>query len=884
MTQRNNKFINSLMEELTPLMKQYNEIKKEFSDSILLFRLGDFYEMFGEDAIKASKILNIALTTRDRGKENPVPMCGVPYHSVDIYISRLLRAGFKVAVCEQMEEPGLSRGPVRREVTKILTPGTAVEIEDLPSEFLKISSIMIGGNKIAFSYLDLQTWEAKCSELDFDSKIKLEDLIAQINPREIIVPKSQKEEISKILYSENGFSLTELEDSYFDPYKGEINLKNHLGVAGLDGIGLSGKPLLIATLSALLQYLKELRRDNLSFIRRISLHTYTDFMILDSVCIRNLELIKNIRDGSKEGSLYGVLDITRTSLGSRMLKEWILHPLLSKEMIEKRLDSVEEFLSNHSRRRELRKILDEISDLERLLSKLVLNVANPRDLMALKNSISPLPSIKNLLKDFNSELIKEKIDSWDSLEDVKEKIEKAIVEDPPSIITEGGIIKEGFDASVDELRKLSREGKEFIARLEKKERERTGISSLKIKYNKVFGYSIEVTKPNLHLVPQDYIRKQTLVNAERFITMELKEWEEKILTAEERSKELEYELFLKIREEVGKERERIQKMAKVIAELDCLSTLAEVAYLRKYSKPKVHDGEKISIVEGRHPVIEALRKEEPFIPNDAEIDCDENQILIITGPNMGGKSTYLRQIALIVIMAQMGSFVPAKSAEIGIVDRIFTRIGASDYLIAGQSTFLVEMHESASILHNATRKSLVLLDEIGRGTSTFDGISIAWAVIEFIHEKLLCRTLFATHYHELTELTQTLKRAKNFHVFVKETKDEVIFLRKIKEGPSDRSFGIQVAKLAGLPREVISRAKEILLDLERKEREELSRRRSTRFRREIEPNQLPLFPEMNIEDKFKKIKERIESIDINNLTPLQALLFLSELKEEIKKD
>lgn len=865
-------------------MKQYNEIKNDFPDTILLFRLGDFYEMFGEDAIKGSKILNIALTTRERGKENPIPMCGVPYHSVNIYISRLLKAGLKVAICEQMEEPGLSRGPVKREVTKILTPGTAVEIEDVPSEFLRISSIMKGRDKIAISYVDLQSWEAKSTELDRESKIRLEDLISQINPKEIIVPKSQAEEFSKILFFENGFSITELEDSYFDPFKGEITLKNHLGVSSLDGIGLTGKPLLIATLSALFQYLKELRRDELSFLKRISLHTYTDYMILDSVCIKNLELIKNARDGSKEGSLYGILDITRTSIGSRMLKEWIIHPLLSKEEIERRLDAVEEFLSNHTKRRELRKILNGISDLERLLSKLVLNVANPRDIVALKNSISPFPAIKNLISGFQAEILKEKVSQWDSLQDIKEKIERAIVEDPPSIITEGGIIREGFDLEIDELKKLSKEGKEFIAKLEKKERERTGIGSLKIKYNKVFGYSIEVTKPNLHLVPQDYIRKQTLVNAERFITIELKEWEEKILTAEEKVKELEYEKFLKIREELGKERNRIQNMAKVIAELDCLSTLAEVAFLRKYSRPKIHEGDKIVISDGRHPVIEALRSEEPFIPNDAEIDQGENQILIITGPNMGGKSTYLRQIALIVILAQMGSFVPAKNAEIGIVDRIFTRIGATDYLISGQSTFLVEMHETASILHNSTPRSLVLLDEVGRGTSTFDGISIAWAVIEFIHERLSCRTLFATHYHELTELTQTLKKAKNLHVSVKEIKDEVIFLRKIKEGPSDRSFGIQVAKLAGIPKEVISRAKDILLDLERKEREEISRKRSTRFKREIDPNQISLFPEMNGEDKLRKIKEKIESIDINNLTPLQALLILSELKEEIKKE
>lgn len=873
-----------MMEELTPLMKQYNEIKKEFPDAILLFRLGDFYEMFGEDAIKGSKILNIALTTRERGKENPIPMCGVPYHSVDAYISRLLKAGLKVAVCEQMEEPGLSRGPVRREVTKILTPGTAVEIEDVPSDFLRVSSIMMGNDKIAVSYVDLQSWEAKASELDFESKIKLEDLIAQINPKEIIVPKSQANEISNILFSENGFfSFTELDDSYFDPFKGEIALKNHLGVSSLDGIGLKEKPLLIATLSALLQYLKELRRDELSSLRRISLHTFTDYMILDSVCIKNLELIKNIRDGGKEGSLYEILDITRTSIGSRMLKEWIIHPLLSKDEIEKRLDAVEELLLSPPKRKELRRILDGIQDLERILSKLILNVANPRDIIALKNSISPLPQIKNLISNFNCELLKGEISNWDSFEDVREKIERAIVDEPPAVVTEGGIIKNGFDPSVDELRKLSKEGKEFIARLERKERERTGISSLKVKYNKVFGYSIEVTKPNLHLVPEDYIRKQTLVNAERFITMELKEWEEKILTAEERVKELEYELFLKIRDEIREEKERIQKMAKVIAEIDCLSTLAEVAFLRKYSRPKIHDGDKILIQEGRHPVIEALRSEEPFIPNDTELDCEDNQILIITGPNMGGKSTYLRQVALITILAQMGSFVPAKYAEIGIVDRIFTRIGATDYLVAGKSTFLVEMQETASILNNATKRSLVLLDEVGRGTSTFDGISIAWSVIEFIHEKIFSRTLFATHYHELTELTQTLKRAKNFHVSVKEIKDQVIFLRKIKEGPSDRSFGIQVAKLAGLPKDVISRARDILLDLERKEREEIRIRKSERFKRAMEPNQISLFPEIYEDEKIKRIKEKISLIDINKITPLQALLLLNELKNELNK-
>ncbi len=865
-------------------MKQYSEIKKEYSDCILLFRLGDFYEMFGDDAIKGSKILNIALTTRERGKENPMPMCGVPYHSVDIYISKLLKAGLKVAVCEQMEEPGLYRGPVRREVTKILTPGTAVEIDEVPSEFLIISSIMKMGDRIAVSYVDLHTWEAKCVELGAESKIKMEDIVTQINPREIIVPKSQSEEISKILFFGNGFSITELEDSYFDPFKGEIALKSHLGVSSLEGMELEDKPLLIATLSALLEYLKTLRKDELSFLRRISIHPYSDFMILDSVCIKNLELIREIREGGKEGSLYGVLDITKTYMGSRMLKDWILHPLLSKKKIEKRLEAVEEFLKETTKRRELRKILEGLSDLERLLSKIAFNVANPRDIIALKNSITPFPRIKNLISEFHSELLREKFLNWDSLDDIREKIDRAIEDDPSAVITEGGIIKKGFDPSIDELKELSREAKEFIAGLEKRERERTGINSLKIKFNKVFGYSIEVTKPNLHLVPEDYIRKQTLVNAERFVTPELKEWEEKILSAEERVKELEYEMFLKIRDEIGKEEERIQRMAKVIAEIDCLSTLAEVAFLRKYSKPKIHEGDKIIIVEGRHPVIEALRPNEPFIPNDTEIDCGENQILIITGPNMGGKSTYLRQVALIVILAQMGSFVPAKEAEIGIVDRIFTRIGATDYLIGGQSTFLVEMHETASILHNSTNRSLVLLDEVGRGTSTFDGISIAWAVMEFIHEKISCRTLFATHYHELTELTQTLKRARNLHLAVKEMKDEVIFLKKIKDGPSDRSFGIQVAKLAGIPREVISRAKDILHDLERKEMEEMSRRKSTRFIRQIDPNQLPLFPEIREDEKIKRIKEKLREIDLNKTTPLQALFLLNEIKEEIEKE
>ncbi|MGQ9617778.1 MAG: DNA mismatch repair protein MutS [Candidatus Aminicenantia bacterium] len=872
------------MEELTPLMKQYSEIKKDYPDCILLFRLGDFYEMFGEDAIKGSKILNIALTTRDRGKENPIPMCGVPYHSVNTYISKLLKEGLKVAICEQMEEPGLSKGPVKREVIKILTPGTAVEIEDVPSEFLRIASLYKEKERISISFVDLGSWEAKCIEIGFESKIKIEDIISRINPREIILPKSQKEEFLKVLNFGNEFSIAELEDSYFDPFKGKIFVQNHLGVSSLEGIGLGDKPLSISTLSALLQYLKGLRKDELRFLKRVSVQKYYDYMILDSVCIRNLELLKNIRDGVKEGSLYGILDITKTSMGSRLLREWILHPLISKREIENRLEAVEEFFSEPIKRREVRRILDGISDIERLLSKLALNVANPRDLIALKNSIAQLPKLKKTISDFRSELLKEKVSNWDSLEDIYQKIERTIIDDPPSIITEGGIIKDGFHPSIDELKKLSREAKEFIANLERKERERTGINSLKIKFNKVFGYSIEVTKPNLHLVPPDYIRKQTLVNAERFITLELKEWEEKILSAEERVKELEYEAFLIIREEIAKERERIQKMANYIAELDTLSTLAEVAFLRKYTKPVINDGDKIIISEGRHPVIEVLRTEEPFIPNDTLIDRSENQILIITGPNMGGKSTYLRQVALIVILAQMGSFVPAREADIGIVDRIFTRIGATDYLVGGQSTFLVEMYETASILHNATERSLVLLDEIGRGTSTFDGISIAWAVIEFIHERLSCRTLFATHYHELTELTETLKKAKNLHVAVREVKDEVIFLRKIKEGPSDRSFGIQVAKLAGIPREVIMRAKDILIDLERKEMEEMSRRKSTRFRRYFDPNQLPLFPEIIEDERVKKIKERLESIDINSLSPLQALLILNELKEELGKE
>lgn len=867
----------------TPMMEQYFRIKKNHQDALLFFRLGDFYELFYEDAKIASSVMEVALTSRQK-----VPMCGIPYHAAESYLAKLLRRGFKVAICEQVGDPKLAKKIVKRDVVKILTPGTAVELDlEGAKENTYIASLCLKDEGWGLALIDLASGQMKTAQNDPQMSRSPADELFRMSPKEIIFPQGEEKEVMEVLSRNNMTSVVKspLEDWVFDISQAKNFLLDHFHVKSLAGFDLDDKDLAVSAAGALLHYLKKVRKDSLSLIHKVSFLQSSQQMVLDATTIKNLELVRNLRDGRLKDSLLDTIDLTVTSMGGRLLRSWLLHPLLDCAQIEGRLDAVEEFLSHTIERQELRESLKGIFDLERLTGKISLAVAHPKDLVSLKASLMPLPQIQSLIEPFSTKLVKEVYGRWDNAQDVVDMIDKAILDEPAFLLTEGGIIEDGYNAELDELREMSRSGKTFITRLEKKEKDRTGISSLKIRYNKVFGYYIEVTKPNLPHVPSDYIRKQTLVNSERFMTPELKEHEEKVLNAEERIKDLEYNIFLELRKKISDETNRLQKIASDIAALDVLSSLAEVSSLRNYHRPKVNAEHKIKINEGRHPVIE-ITDEEPFIPNDTYLDRDEDQILIITGPNMGGKSTYLRQVTLICILAQMGSFVPAREAEIGIVDRIFTRIGAMDFLSMGQSTFMVEMLETANILNNATENSLILLDEIGRGTSTFDGLSIAWAVAEYLHERegIRAKTLFATHYHELTELALTLKRIKNYHVSVKEQEGDIIFLRKIIPGPSDQSYGIHVAKLAGIPRDVIDRAKEILFNMEKQELDDLGLPRIA-YRSPGKRNkaQFLLFEGDREQATLDDIKEEIENMDISSLTPLEALNFLNELKKRLKK-
>lgn len=868
---------------LTPMMEQYHRIKAQHRDCLLFFRLGDFYEMFYEDAQVGSQVLGLALTSRQN-----VPMCGVPYHAVTSYLSRLLKAGYKVAICEQVEDPKQAKGVVKREVIKILTPGTAVEIDTSePDESFGVLSVFLDGRKWGAAFADLYSGKISAFEGQVEQKKILEDEILRFSPREIIFAAGQEELIKRMLENADlsRLALSPAEPWYFDYASALHSLTEHFQVATLEGFGLQNKVLAVSAAGALLYYLKRNRREAAGFIRKLSTVASRQFMILDSVAVRNLELVRTLRNGQVEESLLGVMDFTVTPLGFRLLRNWLLHPLLDSQQINRRLEAVQEAVQKPMLRQEIRNQLKRILDLERLAAKISLAAANPRDVVALKKSLQPLPEIKPQLDGLSSSLFREIGDRWDNAEDIVRLIDQAILDEPAYLLQEGGIIKEGFNQELDELRQISHSGKSFIAQLERKERERTGISSLKVRYNKVFGYYIEVTRPNLHLVPPDYQRKQTLVNSERFITPELKDYEEKVLRAEARINELEYELFLQVRDKISQEVPRLQQIAANVAELDVLLSLAELAHQRNYCRPVVDEGEVISIKGGRHPVLEVVQKD-PFIPNDTYLDASDHQILIITGPNMGGKSTYLRQVALICILAQMGSFVPASEAHLGLVDRIFTRVGATDYLTAGQSTFMVEMVETANILNNATDRSLILLDEVGRGTSTFDGLSIAWAIAEYLHqlESIRPKTLFATHYHELTELALNFPRIKNYHVAVKEWQEQVIFLRKIQPGPSDKSYGLQVAKLAGLPEEIIKRAREILFNLERQEFDEQGRPRLAYHQLNQKDKSQPwLFPEDRERAALEEIKQMIKELDLENMTPLQAFQLLAKWKEEIGK-
>ncbi|RMF89270.1 MAG: DNA mismatch repair protein MutS [Nitrospinota bacterium] len=865
----------------TPMMQQYRRLKKEYPHSILLFRMGDFYEMFDDDAKIAARVLDIALTSRDKHRGNPTPMCGVPYHAVEGYIDRLIKEGFTVAICEQVEDPKLAKGLVKREVVRVVTPGTLLNsslLEAKENNFLASLSYL-PGKGIGLAFLDLSTGEFRLTEIRGEKSLTVtQDELHRLRPREILLPKGVQPQLDP-LFRQHDFpcTLTPLDDWSFDYDTAYHLLTSHFATVSLDGFGCADAPLAVAAAGAVLQYLRETQKSTLNHINRLSYYHPEGYMYLDAGTQRNLELFRSGIEQRKQGSLLSLLDQTLTPMGGRKLTQWLLHPLLDLSTIRDRQTAVEELVQNFLLREEIRQALKGIHDLERLISKVNMGVASPRDLVALKLSLTLLPSLALLLQQTQAPLLVELYTGWDNLTDVCEEIDRVLVEDPPLSPKEGGLIKSGFHPELDELRQICHDGKHWLAALEAREREQTGIPTLKVGYNKVFGYYIEVSKRFARSVPPTYQRRQTLVNAERFITPELKALEEKVLGAEERINTLEYQLFEALRERVARETPRIQQAAQRIADLDVLSALAEIAHRYHYVKPEVHTGETIEIRGGRHPVLEQYT-EERFVPNDTFLDCDTHRILIITGPNMAGKSTYLRQVALIVLLAQIGSFVPAEQASIGIVDRIFTRVGAHDHLIKGQSTFMVEMHETANILHHATKKSLVILDEVGRGTSTYDGVSIAWAVVEYLYHTIGAKTLFATHYHELTDLA-VLPGVENWNVAVQETAEGIVFLRKIKPGATNKSYGIQVAQLAGLPGVVIQRAREILARLESEHKSPPSPSPAALPDRHDVPVQLPLFTW----EEHPVLKE-LAAIDIARTTPLEALLKLDAWQKILGKE
>jgi len=866
------------MSTSTPLMEQYWKIKNQHQDAILFFRMGDFFELFYDDAKIASKVLGLTLTSRGHGTVGDVPLAGFPHHALDGYLAKMIKAGYKVAICEQVEDPKKAKKLVKREIVEVVTPGTVLTDDLLESKRNNyLVAIYLKAEICGFSRVDLSTGEFEATEFP---KEDLQDQLLNSFPSEVLVSETQASFVQSHVRNLVNFTLTKRDDWLFSrDYAYEL-LTEHFKVVSLKGFGCEDLDAGLRAAGAILHYLKENKKSDLAHIRSLSRFYPNQFMVLDPATLRNLEIFSSLANGGKEGSLITIIDQTVTPIGGRLLRHWIQNPLRDAQKIKARLDAVEEFVADENLRQQIRTVLKKFGDLERLISRICTRRANARDLLTLGKSIALIPEIKSLISKSEIPLLSEINGAFLDLEEVAQRIEQAIVDDPPLAITEGGIIKEGYNAALDELRQIAFSGKNWIANLQAVERERTGIPSLKVGYNKVFGYYIEVTKPHLAKVPQDFIRKQTLVNAERFITPELKEYEEKILGAEEKMASLEYELFDEVRQFVVSHAEAIQKNAHLIAQLDIFAALAEVAVANNYHKPEVSDSDRIVIEEGRHPVVEKLLPlGESFVPNDTTLDNQQNQIMVITGPNMAGKSTYIRQVGLIVLLAQMGSFVPARSAKIGIVDRIFTRVGASDNLAGGESTFLVEMNEMANILNNASSNSLILLDEIGRGTSTFDGLSIAWAVVEFLHNnhRVAAKTLFATHYHELTELELVLPRVKNYNVAIKEWGDRIVFLRKVTRGGCDHSYGIQVARLAGLPNEVIERAKEVLANLEsealtpsRVPKLALHRKRKKR----VPVRQLDFFAKQEA-----RLAEELQKLDINNLTPLQALTKINELKK-----
>ncbi|MFY9904641.1 MAG: DNA mismatch repair protein MutS [Terriglobales bacterium] len=903
----------------TPLMRQYAAIKKEHPNALLFFRLGDFYELFFDDAVLAARELQITLTSRNKEKGVEIPMCGVPHHAAEGYIAKLIRRGFKVAVCEQVEDPRLAKKLVRREVTRVVTPGTASDSSLNAEENNFLAAVATVGDRAGFAALDLSTGEFRATEFGGESAVRrIQEELEQLRPKEVLygssAPLFEKRTNPDIrdlaassstqmstsattgpapVRSANGVAETPLDDWIFAPDHAIPLLENHFGVLSLEGFGLAGKQAAASAAGAILYYIRSTQRGKLDHVDRIGFYERQNCLVLDAVTVRNLELIEPLFAGTDAGvTLFRCLDATVTPMGKRLLRTWLLRPSLDQAEINGRLDAVEMQVKDTLRREELRRSLDGILDLERLLSRVTLETANPRDVLALSASLARIPKVRAALAGLPAQRLIALHSAIDELTDLRERIDRTLVPEPPLTLSDGGAIAAAVDKDLDELRDLSRNSKQYLAQVETRERERTGIGSLKVKFNSIFGYYIEISKANLHLSPADYERKQTLVNAERFTTPELKEYESKILDAQEKIVEIERRLFAELRSAIAAEAKRIRQTALALAEVDVLSCLAHIAALRNYCRPRFEADNAnlagdLEIVEGRHPVIELQEMaagSERFVPNDLFLNSSpqnkpqnaSHNIIVLTGPNMGGKSTYLRQAALIVIMAQMGSFVPARAARLGIVDRVFTRIGASDNVARGRSTFMVEMTETAAILHTATARSLILLDEVGRGTSTYDGLAIAWAAVEYLHAKVRAKTLFATHYFELTELAEQLSGVKNYHVSVKEAGGSVVFLRRVEPGAADRSYGIEVAKLAGLPNEVVVRAREVLAEHESSERrlsDHLTPGASTEPER---PTQLTIFTPLS-----QPVLEKLREVDLNRLTPLEALNLLAELKKEI---
>jgi len=875
---------------VTPAMRQYLDAKQQHRDAIVMFRMGDFYEFFYEDALVAARALELTLTSRAKDANGGgIPMCGVPFHAVDGYIARLVKRGFRVAICDQTEDPRKAKGLVKREVVRVVSPGTLTDVNYLdarePAFLMSVVPVTGRGgiDLVGVALLDLSTGEFSAAEYAGpDGRQALADELAVLRPREIVVPSEEGNGSHEPLafLSASTLRITPIEPWSFELDTARRALLEQLRAGGLEGFGLDGHTAAIAAAGALVHHLRSTQKADLAHVRSIAYRQRADALLIDPTTLKHLEILEGA-DGRREGSLLDVLDRTVTSAGSRLLRSWLLRPLVALEPIRERLDAVEELAFRTTERGKFREALKGVQDLERLVARAALGTAGPRDLVGLKLSLNVVPRVRTLLAELQAPLVRSLAAELDDLADVRGSIEATLVDDPPALARDGGFTRDGVDTALDELRTISRSGKQVIAELEERERARTGIASLKVRYNRVFGYYIEVSKSNLAHVPSDYHRKQTIAGGERFITPALKEYEEKVLGADERILERELEIFERLRREVAAEAPRIQATARALASLDVLAALAEGAAANNYTKPHVHDGDELAASDARHPVVERRPASgDAFVPNDITLNGTSCQLVILTGPNMGGKSTYLRQTALLCLMAQAGSFVPARTAKVPLVDRIYARVGASDNIARGHSTFMIEMQETANILHTATSRSLVVLDEIGRGTATFDGLSIAWAVAEFLatNAKVRPKTLFATHYHELTDLADATPGVVNFHVAAREWKDDIIFLRKIVPGRSDRSYGIQVARLAGLPRPVVERAREILAALER---DELTRggRPSVSGTRSDPQRQLGLFQAPSAADDA--LRQRIAAVDVDRMTPLEALALLAELKKDL---